>query len=135
MQETQEMLFDVDAMESPARARMEAEKRAARRWAPRPRRARDGRAMHPDSLAAREVHQERLAGRMLEVWDWLRVHGPATDREVRDALFGTTADMNMVRPRITDLKRLGFVRECGKWVDPVTGVPVRVVESRAGSGR
>lgn len=112
---------------SAAERRAAAERLAAgARW--RPARGRDGRAMHEDSLAARERHATALAGRMLEVWEWLRVHGPATDRECRDALFGEHADMNMVRPRITDLKRLGFVRETGRRVDDATGVPVRVVE-------
>lgn len=111
---------------------MAADRMAAARWRParhRPPRGRDGREMHEDSLAARERHATALAGRMLEVFEWLRSHGPATDRECRDALFGEHADMNMVRPRITDLKRLGFVRETGRRVDDATGVPVRVVEA------
>ena len=130
----QGVLFDLPEP-SEAERRAAAERLAAGpRW--RPARARDGREMHEDSLAARECHQERLAGRMLEVWEWLRAHGPATDRECRDALFGAAADMNMVRPRITDLKRLGFVRETGRRIDAATGVPVRVVEalSRPPSG-
>jgi len=117
---------------SPAERMAAADRMAAgARWRParhRPPRGRDGRAMHEDSLAARERHATALAGRMLEVFEWLRTHGPATDREIRDALFGEHADMNMVRPRITDLKRLGFVRETGRRVDDATGVPVRVVE-------
>lgn len=65
---------------------------------------------------------------------------PMTDREVKDTLFGVMADMNMVRPRITDLRKKGWLREQKKAViDPVTKKYVRTVEAvtaeeRAGIG-
>ena len=128
--EVQELLFDLAAQASAGMSRIEADRLASsRRWARPQMHGRDGRVMHADSLAARERHTLELSGRMLDVWNHLRTHGPATDRELRDALFGATADMNMVRPRITDLKRLGRVREIGHRADPVTGVPVRIVEA------
>ena len=60
---------------------------------------------------------------------WLRTHGPATDRQVRDALLGAAADMNSVRPRITELVEGGLVVECGEQADRETGRMVRVVRA------
>lgn len=71
-----------------------------------------------------------MTGRKLAVLAWLREHGPATDRQVKDGLLGPYADMNGVRPRISDLVTERLVVECGKATDELTGKSVRVVRAR-----
>ena len=87
-------------------------------------------SLHGHSLAAREEREDVLTGRKAAVLAWLRTYGPATDREVRDGVMGEAADMNSVRPRITDLIAAGLVVEVGEKVDTVTGLKVRVVAAR-----
>jgi hypothetical protein len=67
----------------------------------------------------------------------LRAGRAMTDREIKDELFGFTADMNTTRPRLSDLIRAGWIRETGKTIDGITGKRVRKVkavspEERAG---
>lgn len=62
--------------------------------------------MHPHSIAAYHAELPRLSRRALKIIDWLELHGPATDREVKDGIgFG---DMNSVRPRITPISETKF---------------------------
>ena len=53
---------------------------------------------------------------------------PLTDRQVKDALFGNSGDMNLCRPRISDLMKKGWLKEVGK-VRWVTGKNVRLVRA------
>ena len=54
---------------------------------------------------------------------------PQTDREIKDELYGKMADQNTVRPRITDLKKKGWIIEVDKVKDYVTGKSVRRVRA------
>ena len=85
--------------------------------------------MHMHSLDAHAGAEAELGARARTIRDWLRQYGPATDRQVRDALFGEHADMNMVRPRITDLVNAGQAHEVGEAVDHATGRHVRLVRA------
>jgi hypothetical protein len=86
------------------------------------------RALHVHSLAAKENNQDAHKGRKQLILDCLVVKGkPMTDRQIRDACCGEGADMNSVRPRITELIREGKLMECREIEDPVTGEQVRVV--------
>ena len=88
-----------------------------------PRRDQD---MHPDSLDAYHGALAQLAGRAEEVYLWLQHHGPATDRQVMIGLG--FADMNAVRPRITELIDAHLLYECGQKIDPATRKTVRIVK-------
>lgn len=86
------------------------------------------RGLHVHSLEAKEHHQDAHKGRKQLIVECLQVRGkPLTDRQIRDACCGETADMNSVRPRITELIRKGKLMECGEIEDPVSGEQVRVV--------
>jgi hypothetical protein len=92
-----------------------------------------GRGRHENSLAGHDAMAVELRGRRAEVMGWLRDHGPATDRQVRDGLYGPNADMNMVRPRISELLDARVIRELDRVEDASTGMQVRRVEV-TGSG-
>lgn len=95
----------------------------------------DGRGRHADSLAARAaLDAEALTGRRAQIVAWLHGHGrPATDREIAHGLFGDGADMNMVRPRISELLDAGALREAGTARDAATGMTVRLVAVKGGA--
>jgi hypothetical protein len=86
-----------------------------------------GRGRHENSLAGHDAMAVELRGRRAEVMGWLRDHGPATDRQVRDGLYGVNADMNMVRPRISELLDARVIRELDRVEDASTGMTVRRV--------
>jgi hypothetical protein len=86
-----------------------------------------GRGRHENSLVAHDAMSVELRGRRAEVMGWLRDHGPATDRQVRDGLYGPTADMNMVRPRISELLDARLLWELDRVEDASTGMQVRRV--------
>ena len=88
------------------------------------------RALHIHSLLAQDAKADVLSGRKAAIAEWLRAYGPATDRQVRDALFGDRADMNMVRPRITELVKIGVCHEVGSVKDEATGLHVRSVRAK-----
>ena len=92
----------------------------------------DGRGRHENSLAARVDHQQAFTGRRLEVLTWLKKHGPATDREIVAGLFFDGADMNLVRPRVTELLDARAVAEVEQVCDAVTGMMVRRVAVTGG---
>lgn len=48
-----------------------------------------------------------------------------TDRQALNRLYPGSGDMNMVRPRITELIESGYLIECGSVSCPVTGKTVR----------
>ena len=86
------------------------------------------RALHVHSLEARDHNQEAHKGRKQLIVECLRLRAkPLTDRQIRDAICGEAADMNAVRPRITELLKEGKLMECGAIEDPVTHEDVRVV--------
>jgi hypothetical protein len=86
-----------------------------------------GRGRHENSLEGHDALAKVLRGRRAEVMAWLRENGPATDRQVRDGLYGPTADMNMVRPRISELLDARVIRELDRVEDAATGMTVRRV--------
>ncbi len=94
----------------------------------------DGRGRHPNSLLPHDEMQQIFTGRRAQIVAWLTAHGPATDRQVRDGLYGhrPDADMNMVRPRITELLDAGALREAGTATDEATGMTVRRVAVTGG---
>lgn len=105
-----------------------------RSWAddcrrPRRRMPRQNRGHHENSIATHEAIAPVASGRRAEIRCWLMEHGPATDRQVRDGLFGQGADMNMVRPRVTELIDAGSVIEDGRVRCPTTGMTVRLVRA------
>jgi predicted ArsR family transcriptional regulator len=83
--------------------------------------------MHEHSLFTWFEERRKLGARAMAILNWLKAHGPATDRTVAAALG--YSDMNAVRPRITDLKQAAMVEECGETRDSVTGKTVRVVRA------
>lgn len=85
-----------------------------------------GSGRHDNSASAYEAGSRALSRRAELVLNEIRVHGPLTDREVRDGL-NPAWDMNAVRPRISELVHDGSLVEVGKRIDPVTRMPVRVV--------
>jgi hypothetical protein len=97
----------------------------------RPQAAPENRGHHANSLESHEVKGAVLSGRRAAVYSWLRAHGPATDRQIRDGVCGEAADMNSVRPRVTELIDAGLARECGATRDQVTECTVRLVEAVA----
>lgn len=81
--------------------------------------------IHEHSIAAYHDELPRLSRRALKIIDWLELHGPATDREVKDGMgFG---DMNSVRPRITEAVELGALVEVSEKRCSLTGKTVRIV--------
>jgi hypothetical protein len=119
-----QMLQQMTLFPEPRRDYTRAERRAARGGAvARP----DGRGRHDNSLAAHDALARALTGRRAEIMAWLDVHGPATDRQIVEGLFHAGADMNLVRPRVTELLDAGLLAECGKVRDEATGMMVRRV--------
>lgn len=85
-------------------------------------------AIHEHSIQSfhQELSSSRIGRRAQKIVAWLRLHGPATDREVKDGLG--FADMNSVRPRITEAVEAGLILEVSERRCPVTGKTVRVVD-------
>lgn len=80
------------------------------------------------SVAARTRHADEHRGRKALILDCLRVAGrPLSDRQIKERIFGEVADMNTVRPRVSDLIASGDLAEVGEVEDHVTGEPVRTV--------
>ena len=86
------------------------------------------RRVHPNSSQALRESAHELSQRAAAVLAvYRRASHPMTDRDVK-CLLGF-ADMNAVRPRITELIESGLLRECGRVKDAVTGKMVRVVNN------
>ena len=81
--------------------------------------------MHANSRKAHREESAKLNGRAAAILAYLREHGPATDRQVRDGMG--FADMNAVRPRLTELIGAGLAVECGSVKCECTGKTVRKV--------
>ena len=95
----------------------------------KPRAATENRGHHINSLEAHEAGREQAGARRLAIVEWVRLHGPATDRQIRDGLFGERADMNMVRPRVSEAIDAGEIEEYGRAIDALTGRRVRRVRT------
>ena len=88
----------------------------------------DGRGRHANSLAAYDEDGQRILNeRQVQVYLWILEYGRATDREVRDGLY-PGGDMNMVRPRISELLDYGELVETGNVRCRKTGRMVRQVD-------
>lgn len=98
---------------------------------PRPRRAAvipDNRGRHANSINAREAIKTDAQRRCEMIINYLVRQGPSTDRQVLNGLFPGREDMNLVRPRISDLIRVGTLIEHSEVRDPKTGRKVRRVQ-------
>ena len=67
-----------------------------------------------------------ISRRARMVLEWIRANGRATDRQVMAGLG--FADGNAVKPRISELVKLGALREVGSARCPATGKTVRLVD-------
>ena len=88
-------------------------------------------------LSYHEARAE-LSARARVIYQFLcgRSETSMTDREIKNAIFGKVADMNTVRPRITELlhgdggaRKGHWLIECGTTRCPVTGKRVRLVRA------
>ena len=71
--------------------------------------------MHANSLIAYQENLAKLDKRSKMIYGHVAMKGlPMTDRQIKNDLFGLWADMNMVRPRISDMKRDGWMIEVGQ---------------------
>ena len=86
--------------------------------------------MHANSVDAYLTGIEHFGERARAVFEWVRVHGPSTDRNVMAGLGYT--DPNATRPRISELVEAGILIEVGNVRDAVTGKTVRMVDVRRG---
>lgn len=96
---------------------------------PRPRRKprqAPGAGHHTNSLTAHRQITPTLTGRRAQVLDFLRHHGPATDRQIMRGLG--FSDPNAVRPRITELLDMGLITQAGTTTDPTTHMQVRLIK-------
>jgi len=67
---------------------------------------------HPHSLAAYRDSIAELSAREKQIYHYLSGVGPQTARQIKSALY-PGQDMNMVRPRLTELKATGMIQEAG----------------------
>lgn len=82
--------------------------------------------MHENSLDAHRSDIENFGHRAQIIYDYIRVFGPATDRQVMSGLGFT--DMNACRPRISELLQHGLLIEVDDITDPITRKRVRRVQ-------
>lgn len=63
------------------------------------------------------------------IYDILDIFGkPMTDREILKYMYGPEEkDMNLIRPRLTEMKELRYITECGKTKDTLTHKTVRLL--------
>lgn len=86
------------------------------------------RSMHINSLAAFDEIEEERSDRAEIIYALMTAASvPMTDRQVMQALG--FSDMNMVRPRITELKDNRWAMEVGSIECPVTNRHVRLVKA------
>ena len=85
-------------------------------------------AIHAHSLEARDAHQVNHETRAARIVRYIASAGkPKTDRNILEALFNGSDDMNLVRPRINDLLKEGKLMVAGETTDHRTGEMVRMV--------
>lgn len=80
--------------------------------------------MHDNSMKAYE-ELDNLSARCKKVVSALEDLGVATDRRIKEHL--NLPDMNNVRPRVTELLKLGILEECGEDTCEETNRTVRKV--------
>jgi predicted HTH transcriptional regulator len=85
--------------------------------------------VHANSIAAYQQEEPKLSKRAEAIYDWIKVHGPHTDREVMKGMG--FPDMNNVRPRITELLEAHRLMEVGSVLCSTTNKTVRRVDIRA----
>lgn len=112
----------------PEPRRRQADERRRTRRQECPRHTADGRGRHANSLEARGSIEAALEGRRAEIVAWVDLHGPCTVRCINEGLFGKWADMDLTRPRVTELLADGLLNECGRAPDHVTGRTVMLVD-------
>jgi len=82
--------------------------------------------MHSNSIDAYESEKVNLSKRALSILTELESRPrPCSDRQLKDRLG--YSDMNMVRPRVTELIGKGLVFEVGKYPCEITGKSVRLI--------
>lgn len=82
--------------------------------------------IHEHSRLAYHAELPRLSRRAEAIIAWLELHPRKTDREVMIGMG--FADMNSVRPRITEAIDMRFLVEVGEKVCPMTRKTVRIVD-------
>lgn len=82
-------------------------------------------SVHQNSIEAYQAIHDSLGGRRQQIYSFLMENGEATDRDVKTGL--NLDDMNMVRPRITELLGIGAIVEKNYVIDVITNRKVRVV--------
>ena len=83
--------------------------------------------MHNNSITTYNEEKPSLSKRSMQIMSWLNNHPyPLTDRSVKVGMG--FEDMNMVRPRITELIKGGHVTEVGSKICPDTGKTVRLIQ-------
>lgn len=83
-------------------------------------------SVHANSVQAFHEEEAKLSRRATAVLGWIRIYGPHTDRQIAQGM-GFGADMNAVRPRVTELIQAGLLEELRDVRCPVTGKTVRIV--------
>lgn len=90
-------------------------------------------AVHENSLKALGEELPKLTTRAEEIYRHIAEFGPKTDRQIKEALG--YPDMNMVRPRVTELIRTGRLIEIDYVIDRITKKTVRRVDKGSGQGK
>jgi hypothetical protein len=75
----------------------------------------------------------KVDGRHNDILKLYKPDSKFTDRGI--AVLLGFADINMVRPRLSELIDFGYLRECGKTKDMVTGRTVRLTTLNEAQGR
>lgn len=88
--------------------------------------------VHANSIEAFHASARMISRRAQAVLEWVREHGRATDRQIARGLG--FAEMNAVRPRVTELVDLGVLHEVGSTRCEVTGKTVRLVDLAEAQG-
>jgi len=84
--------------------------------------------IHDNSREAFHEEHDKLGRRAQAVLDWVKAHGPCTDRDVMRGLGFT--DGNAVKPRISELVQRGLLEELHtKAICPITHKRVRLVRA------
>lgn len=118
------------ALERRQRARLTAWRRAQKEAAKG-----DGRGKHANSLDANEALALTRGQRYQDILAYLRDNGPATARQILAGLYPNRGDMNLVRPRLTELLDAGLICTTGDVRDATTGRMVMVVAVQEGGNR
>ena len=91
---------------------------------------------HQNSKNAFSERIEELSPRAQEIYGKLvRIGQPKTDREILQLCFPGREDMNLVRPRLTELKHEHWVEESGDVKDAMPHVEVRKIRALSAEER